>query len=169
MTALALSVLILVAPPDANTVIWNASKQAAREHKNVFAYFGASWCSWCRRTDGLLTNPQFKSKFIDSYVFAKITIRERNEKRALENAGWEGVLHKIRGSKDWDIPYFAMLDPKGKKLGDGLRYEEGKIPNNGGFPHTGKEVDAFVDLIRKTGKAFTEKDLTQLKAYFLLQ
>ncbi|MBC8066546.1 MAG: thioredoxin family protein [Chlorobia bacterium] len=170
MTSLFLGFMILnLAPLDASKVLSNAAAQARKEQKNIFAYFGASWCSWCRRTDALLANPQFESKFKDSYVIAKITIRERDEKRALENAGWEDILLKIRGSKDRDVPYFAVLDSKGKKLGDGLRYQEGKIPNNGGFPHTGEEADAFVELIRKTGKAFSEKDLTHLRAYFLLQ
>lgn len=161
--------ILLPSPPSASQVLSNAQIEAKREGKNIFAYFGASWCSWCRKTDGLLTHPEFAAKFSDSYVIAKITIRERQEKRLLENAGWESVLASLRGAKDRDVPYYVILDPKGKKLGDGYRFGEGKVPNNGGYPQTGPEVDAFVDLIRQTGKAFSVKDLSRLKAYFLLQ
>lgn len=167
-TLIGLTILV-GSPPTASEVISDAQAVAKREGKNVFAYFGASWCSWCRKTDGLLAHPEFASKFNDSYVIAKITIRERDEKRALENSGWESVLASLRGTKDRDVPYYVILDPKGKKVGDGYRFGEGKVPNNGGYPQTGPEVDAFVDLIRQTGKAFSVKDLSRLKGYFLLQ
>jgi hypothetical protein len=170
MTSSLLGLLILaLSPPSADKVIANAAAEAGRQHKNVLVYFHASWCSWCRRTDGLLAHPEFGKKFSDSYVIAEITIRERDEKRALENAGWDKALLKIRGTKDQDVPYLVVLDSKRKKLGDGYRYAEGAVPGNGGYPHTGPEADAFVGLIRQTGKAFTEQDLTKLKAYFLLQ
>jgi len=170
MTSTLLGFLLLASPPpSADQVITRAASEAAKQHKNVLVYFHASWCSWCRRTDGLFASPEFGKKFSDSYVIAQITIRERDEKRAMENPGWEETLLKIRGTKDKDVPYFAVLDSKRKKLGDGYRYAEGTIPGNGGYPKTGPEADAFVDLIRQTGKAFTEQDLSKLKAYFLLQ
>jgi len=170
MTSSLLGLLILLSPPpSAEKVIATAAIEAGKQHKNVLVYFHASWCSWCRRTDGLLASSTFGQKFRDSYVVAQVTIRERDEKRALENSGWEDVLLKIRGTKDHDVPYLAVLDSKRKKLGDGYRYAEGTVPGNGGYPHTGPEADAFVDLIRQTGKAFSEQDLTKLKAYFLLQ
>lgn len=161
--------ILFAAPPSAEQVISNATVQARKEGKNVFAYFGASWCSWCRKTDALLAHPHFAAKFKDSYVVAKVTIREREEKRALENLGWEAVLARLRGTKDRDVPYYAILDGKGKKLGDGYRHEEGKVPGNGGYPQTEAEADAFVELVRRTGKAFGKQDLSRLKAYFLKQ
>ena len=161
--------LLIQTPPTASQTLANAFVAAKQEKKNVFAYFGASWCSWCRKTDALLAHPEFASRFSESYVVAKITIREREEKRALENAGWETVLASLRGTKDRDVPYYAILDPSGKKLGDGFQHGEGKVPGNGGYPKTGPEADTFVDLIRETGKTFGVKDLARLRVYLLDQ
>jgi len=107
----------------------------------------------------------FKSQFAESYVIAKITIRERDELRATENPGWQELLPKLRGAPDLDVPYLAILDPRGRKIGGSYR-PEGKIPGNAGFPRTPAEIDAFVKMLGKTGKAFTPPVQSRLRSYF---
>ena len=163
---LAACLLSLAVAPSADAVLNAALTEAKKLRKNAFVDFGASWCPWCRRTEKLLEEPAFAEKFKASYVFAKITVREREDKRANENAGWEPLMVKYRKSKDRDIPYFVILDPEGKKLGDSYRPPVGDIPGNAGYPKSKEEIDAFLTLLKATGKAFNAEDLKSLQTYF---
>lgn len=157
----------LAAPPSADEVLKQAQAQAAREGKNVFVKFEASWCPWCRRLNALIESERFGPAFKGSYVFAPITVREREEKRALENPGWEKTFRRLRGAPEKDVPYVAILSPKGEKLVDSYRPPEGEIPGNAGYPRTPPEVDAFVDLIRRTGRTFSAEDRLALRGFLL--
>ena len=153
----------------ATAVIDSARAEAKREGKNVLVYFHASWCSWCGRTDKLLNSAQFKEKFDRSYVIASITVRERDELRKNENAGWEPVMKQLRGTAQQDVPLLVVLSPDGKKLAESVVPTDGKIPNNAGFPRTDEEINQFVTMIRKTGKGFDAADRVNLKRYFVAQ
>jgi len=153
----------------ATAVIDSARAEAKREGKNVLVYFHASWCSWCGRTDKLLNSAEFKAKFNRSYVIASITVRERDELRKNENAGWEPVMKQLRGTAQQDVPLLVVLGPDGKKLAESVVPTDGKIPNNAGFPRTDEEINQFVTMIRKTGKGFDAADLVNLKRYFVAQ
>lgn len=161
-----LAALALSPAPLADTVIADAEARAARSGKNVLVRFTASWCPWCRRFEKLLADPVFGPKFAGSYEFATVTVRERGELQKNENPGWEPIMLRLRGTSERDIPYLAILSPKGDKLADSYRGHEEKIPGNAGYPRTPEEIDAFLGLVRTTGKAFGETDLAALKAYF---
>jgi thiol-disulfide isomerase/thioredoxin len=161
-------VATLAAPTSADEVLRQAQSQAARDGKNVFVKFEASWCSWCRRLNALIKSERFGPAFRDSYVFAPITVREREEKRGLENSGWERTFLRLRGAPEKDVPYVVVLSPQGEKLFDSYRPAEGKIPGNGGYPRTTEEIDAFLDLIRRTGRAFTAEDRVALRDFLRL-
>jgi thiol-disulfide isomerase/thioredoxin len=155
----------VAAPPSADEVIRQAQAQAAREGKNVFVKFEASWCPWCRRLNALLTSERFGPAFQNSYVIAPITVREREEKRALENPGWATTFRRLRGAPEQDVPYVVILSSKGEKLVDSYRPAAGKIPGNAGYPRTEPEVAAFLDLVRRTGRAFTAEDRLALRDF----
>ena len=105
-------------------------------------------------------------RFADSYEIVPITVRERGELKKNENPGWERVMLRLRGAKEQDVPYLAILSPKGEKLGDSYRVAERKIPGNAGYPQTPEEIEGFLSLIRSTGKAFGAEDRVALRAYF---
>ncbi|MGV3613990.1 MAG: thioredoxin family protein [Fimbriimonas sp.] len=158
----------LTVPPTADEVLRQAQTQAAREGKNVFVKFEASWCPWCRRLNALLASDRFGPAFRASYVVAPITVREREEKRALENPGWERTFRRLRGAPEKDVPYVVVLSPKGEKLVDSYRPADGEIPGNAGYPRTAEEIDAFLDLIRRTGREFSAEDRLALRDFLRL-
>ncbi|MEZ0327109.1 MAG: thioredoxin family protein [Fimbriimonas sp.] len=156
-------------PKPALRVVQEATVRAGREHKNVLVFFHASWCSWCRRFDKLFESPEFAQPFRDSYVLARITVRERDELRANENPGWAALMRGFRGAAEQDVPYLVVLSPTGEKLSDSYRPKEGAIPNNGGYPTSPEEIEAFMNLIRRTGRGFTAEKRLQLRDKFLAE
>jgi thiol-disulfide isomerase/thioredoxin len=151
-------------PPSAEQVLRQATVQAARENKNVLVFFSASWCSWCRRLDELLHHPQFAEPFSRSYVLTKIVVRERDELRATENPGWGPTMRRLREAPEQDVPFLAVLDSQGRTLAGSYK-PEGEIPANAGFPRTSDEIEAFIDMIRRTGRGFSAEQRYFLKRH----
>ena len=152
--------------PSASEVIKTAKIRAAYENKNVLVVIHASWCPWCRRFDALFDNPRFKTQFENSYTFAQITVRERDERQNLENLGWEPIFRELRESREVDVPFIAILSPAGEKMAVSYRDPSKEIPGNVGFPRTDDEIRGFLSLVRSTGKGFSEEDLLALKQEF---
>lgn len=167
MTALLAALVLASARPaaPAQSVVATAQARAAREGKNVLILFEASWCRWCRKFDVLLADPALRAAWERSYAVAKINVRERGEFKRLENPGWEPLMKRLRGRDEMDVPYMAVLDPRGKKLADSLRIGDGPIPSNAGYPALPEEVSAFVATVARTGR-FTPDEIGLLKARF---
>ncbi|MDX2065346.1 MAG: thioredoxin family protein [Fimbriimonadaceae bacterium] len=164
MTAL-LAACILAGPNDVPTapeVVNRALALAKRENRPVFLYFRASWCGWCKRTDRLLKDPALAPAFRRSYVIQPIVVRERPDRAYEENDGWANVMLRYRGRADQDVPYYVVLRPDGQVFARS-QDPRGEIPGNGGFPRTESEMDAFVGMIRRTGK-FRPAELSQLRS-----
>ena len=169
MTLLVVAALALVRPPSADAVIRQAQVHAKREGKNVLVKFEASWCSWCRRFNKLLDSERFGPDFRSSYVIASIRIRERDEKRVLENPGWRRTLRRLRHAPERDVPYVVILSPAGKKLGGSFKPSRGKIPDNGGYPQKPAEIATFVNLIARTGRTFSAEDRRALREFLQIK
>ena len=54
---LSLMTLMTIAQPSpepADAILKSACQEAAKENKNVFIMFHASWCGWCRKMEASL-------------------------------------------------------------------------------------------------------------------
>lgn len=142
-------------PEAADVILAKAYKQAAKEKKNVFVIFHASWCVWCKKIDASMEDPSCKDYFNRSYVIVHLTVMENGEKKKDINPGAEDMLKKYFGSNS-GIPVFLIFDKKGTLLGDSQIRKPGegldKPGQNMGCPAAPEEVAAFVDLLKKTSK-----------------
>jgi thiol-disulfide isomerase/thioredoxin len=140
-------------PEPAGKILENAYKQAAKEKKNVFVIFHASWCGWCKKMDASINDPSCSAYFLRSYVFVHLTVLERGDLKKTENPGADAMFKKYAGDKS-GIPFFLIFNKKGKLLADSQLRKEGEglnIPGqNMGCPAADEEVAAFVSILKKT-------------------
>lgn len=123
-----------VAPKDAELVLREGLSRAASEDKRVFLTFGAPWCGWCHRLTDWLAQPEIAAILDRDFVIVKIDVDRMTRGK--------DVMAQVRPKTDGGIPWFAVLDSKGKPLGssDGPR-------GNIGYPFKPEEIDHFMALI----------------------
>ena len=128
-----------------STILFCAAyKQAAKENKNVFVIFHASWCGWCKKMDASMNDATTKKYFNDSYVTVHLTVQETPENKKLENPGAAEYLKTLKGETA-GLPFFVILNNTGKVLEDS--FENG---GNIGCPASESEVAAFIILLKNT-------------------
>ena len=132
--------------PTAENILSGAYSQASKENKNVFVFFHASWCGWCKKMDASMNDETTKKYFNDSYVTVHLTVQETSENKKLENPGAAEYLKSLKGETA-GLPFFVILNNAGKVLGDS--FENG---GNIGCPASESEVAAFIKLLKNTSK-----------------
>lgn len=147
--------------PTAESILNKAYKQAAAENKNVFIMFHASWCGWCKKMDAAMNDVTTKKYFDDNYITVHLTVQENPANKNLENPGATEFLKKVKGEAA-GLPFFVVLDKKGKLLGDSFVNGE-----NLGCPASTTEVASFIVLIKKTSK-INEEGLVLISNRFKL-
>ena len=139
-------------PEPADAILKEAGSVAAKENKNVFVLFHASWCGWCHKMDTAMNDNSVKRFFTDNYVIRHLVVYESKGKENLENPGAVDLLKKYKGDEK-GIPYWLIFDKNGKLLADSkLRPDGGGLEtgNNTGCPASEKEVAHFVKVLKET-------------------
>jgi thioredoxin-related protein len=140
-------------PVSATAILEEAYKQAAKENKNVFILFHASWCGWCHKMDTAMNDPACKKTFDDNYVIRHLVVYESEANKKLENPGALELLTKFKGNEQ-GIPYWLIFDASGNLLADSKARPEGvtdlSVGESVGCPATEKEVEYFISVLKKT-------------------
>jgi thiol:disulfide interchange protein len=156
-TGIAVALLLLLAfsaspvaasgPAPAQEILTAALTRASTDGRNVFVIFHASWCRWCKKLDGVLASPDVREIFQSSYVAVHIDVLERGSKvDSLENPGGKALMSEFGGEKS-GLPFYVVLDGKGKKL-----VNSNLMPgdSNIGFPGAPEELDAFASILKES-------------------
>jgi thioredoxin-related protein len=149
--------------PLASTVLDKAYAEAKAGNKKVFVMFHASWCSWCKKMDAKMSSPQLKNLFDSNYVIAHLTVQESPKNKSLENPGAAELLKRF-GGENSGIPFFVILDSKGKLLEDSLD----AAGQNLGCPATPEEVGEFKRILKNTSK-LSDKELNLIAGSFTIK
>jgi thiol-disulfide isomerase/thioredoxin len=140
-------------PLPAESILQKAYLQAAKEKKNVFVIFGASWCSWCHKMDSAMNDTSCKEMFLNNYVIVHLDVLESKGRANLENPSAFDTLKKYHG-EDQGIPFWLIFNPVATLLADSKIRASGAsfdMPgNNIACPASEKEVTYFVDILKRT-------------------
>ncbi len=147
--------------PRADVLMSAALETAQAERKIVLIEFGASWCVWCRNFEAFVHAPEVKQIIADNYVLVNLTVQERDDKKALENAGAQEAMNNWGGAKS-GLPFYVFVDAAGKKIADSNAMPDG---TNIGFPANAKELQAFVGLIDRTAPRLDNVERTKIVDY----
>ena len=154
-------------PMTAGAILQEAETQAAKENKNVFIIFHASWCGWCHKMDSSMNDASCKALFMNSYVIRHVVVLESPEKKYLENPGGSEMMLQYGGGKG--IPYWLVFDKNGTLLADARNKPEGagaETPGeNTGCPSTKEEIAYFLQVLKKTS-SLTPGQLAMVRQVF---
>lgn len=146
--------------PASEVVLKEAYAKAAKENKKVMLIFHASWCGWCKKMEASLADPTIKPLIDNNYVIATLDVMERPGKENLENPGSLQIMTKLKGEKS-GLPFWVVLDAKGKVLGDSQVRPAGAsldtYGENVGCPASTDEVAFFTKLLKATSKLNDEQ------------
>ncbi len=151
----------------AGEILKQAYSIAAKEKKNVFVIFHASWCGWCKKMDTAMNDQSVKKFFTDNFVIRHLVVYESKGKENLENPGALELLKKYKGD-DQGIPYWFVFDKDGKLLADSkIRPEGGGLEtgDNSGCPASEKEVAYFLKVLKETS-SLKETELAIIQKRF---
>jgi len=137
----------------ASEIMQEAMQTAAKENKNIFIIFHASWCGWCHKMDTAINDKSCKDFFYKNYVIRYLVVDESRDKKNLENPGAAELRAKYHGDGE-GIPFWLIFDKDGKLLADShVRTTSSASDTQGenvGCPATEKEVAYFMEVLKKT-------------------
>lgn len=136
----------------ATQILNEANALAAKENKKVFVIFHASWCGWCHKMDKSMNDESCKKYFDDNFIIRHLVVNESSEKKHLENPGGEDLKVLYHGQGQ-GIPFWLIFNKDGKLLSDSKIRKKGEgseAGENSGCPASEKEVDFFINVLKRT-------------------
>lgn len=147
------------AQTETDKILNKAYTQAAKEHKNVFVIFHASWCGWCKRLDASMNDETTKKYFDNNFVTVHLTVQESEDKKKEETPRAQTLMDKYNAGKA-GLPFFLIFNPAGEKLADSFATD-----GNLGCPASETEVNDFVAILKKTSKLNSAEEAAIIKRF----
>jgi thioredoxin-related protein len=137
-------------PKDAKLVLDEALSRATADDKRVLLTFGAPWCGWCHRLHDWLAQPEIAAILDRDFIIAQVDIDRMT--------GGKDVMSRYRPDASGGIPWFAILDAKGKSLvtSDGPG-------GNIGYPAQPKEIAHFLAMVKGQARHIDDGQVDQLR------
>jgi thiol:disulfide interchange protein len=148
-------------PPPAKDVVAAAVARAHAERKAVLIEFGASWCTWCRSFEAFVKSDDAGPVLARHFIIINLTVRERDEKRALEHPGGNALMDEWGGAMS-GLPFYVFMDDTGRKVADSNAMPDA---SNIGFPAVPDEIRAFLGLMERAAPTLSTAERGTLESY----
>ncbi len=139
-----------IAAKDANHVLEEALSRASSDDKRVLLTFGAPWCGWCHKLHDWLAQPEIATILDRDFIVTQVDVDRMT--------GGKDVMSRYRPDPSGGIPWFAILDAKGKSLAtsDGPG-------GNIGYPAQPQEIGHFLSMVKGQSRRIDDRQLDQLR------
>ncbi len=139
-----------IAPKDAKLILGEALSRASSDDKRVLLTFGAPWCGWCHKLHDWLAQPEIAAILDRDFIVAQVDVDRMT--------GGKDVMSRYRSDASGGIPWFAILDVKGKSqaTSDGPG-------GNIGYPAKPEEIDHFLSMVKGQRRHIDDGQLDQLR------
>jgi thiol-disulfide isomerase/thioredoxin len=141
-------------PLKAEEVLATGLAEAGKTDRNVLVHFGAPWCGWCLKLEAWLAKPEIASLIGKDFVEVKIDMDRMT--------GAKEVLARYNADASGGIPWFAILDSKGKEIVNSVG-PKGNI----GYPGEPHELDHFIAMLTKSKRRLADTDIEDIRKSLL--
>jgi thioredoxin-related protein len=154
-----------VKPDSAQIILKAAVAEAQSSKKNIFLIFHATWCSWCKRLETALNDPEIKTLIDTNYIIVMLDVNERGDKiQTHENPAGQKLMSGF-GGNNAGLPFIVFLNGTGKMIANSNVMPKRQ---NIGYPGSKEEIAAFVKLLKKTALRLTSKQRDVIQSYLEL-
>lgn len=134
-------------PLDAQQLLDEALRRAAKENKRVLVQETATWCGPCHLLSGFLDANRTWEK---DFIWVKMDHRW---------TGAKDIMEELRDGAEGGIPWFVVLDAQGEKLATSNDPNTGK---NIGFPSSPGGRKHLANILNATCQRMTEAEVQSL-------
>lgn len=135
----------------ANLLLTRAKAKAKGEKKSVFVVIGATWCQPCHELEERFAKAPIKDLLRPSYEVVRLKILPRKGRPDEVNPGALELYHKWSDNTNPGVPFYVVLDMKGKVLATSqVAMDDGSKVNLPGV--TGEAGDHLLGVLRKTAR-----------------
>lgn len=168
LAAAALAVFIAPAcaapPAAADDLFAQARAEAQQQHKHILMVFSASWCGPCKLYERFLDDPQMKAITEKAFIVQRIDVGEMpNDRRHSDTPGGVKLRTALGGVQEPGFPFVVMTDADGKPIVNS--YRNGDPNSNVGYPAVPKEIDWYVEMLKRAAPELQASDLAATRAW----
>jgi thiol-disulfide isomerase/thioredoxin len=153
------------APPETADALFAQAKAAAESrHNNVLLVFSASWCGPCKLYERFLEDPQMKSITEKALVVQRVDVGEREgDPRHADTPGGVALRSALGGVGEPGFPFLIMTDGSGAPIINS--YRNGKTDDNIGYPVLPKEIDWYLEMMKRAAPSLSAEDLATTRSW----